>query len=77
MLMQLEPLHSMDRCKKSKAGLVGITPIAGFVTPIAILIVSITAVCCFYTIIFNHKTQVDDSLDTFPVHVVGGTVGTI
>jgi len=60
------------------AGLVGITPAAGFVTPLAaILIGSITAVCCFYAISFKHKTQVDDSLDTFPVHGVGGTVGAI
>lgn len=60
------------------AGLVGITPAAGFVPPLAaILIGSITAVCCFYAISFKHKMQVDDSLDTFPVHGVGGTVGAI
>ncbi len=60
------------------AGLVGITPAAGFVTPLAaILIGSITAVCCFFAISFKHKVQIDDSLDTFPVHGVGGTVGAI
>lgn len=60
------------------AGLVGITPAAGFVNPLAaILIGSITAVCCFYAISIKHKMQVDDSLDTFPVHGVGGTVGAI
>ncbi|KJH72320.1 ammonium transporter [Aliterella atlantica] len=60
------------------AGLVGITPAAGFVPPLAaILIGSITAVCCFYAISFKHKIQIDDSLDTFPVHGVGGTVGAI
>ncbi|WP_414583415.1 ammonium transporter [Scytonema sp. PCC 10023] len=60
------------------AGLVGITPAAGFVTPVAaILIGSITAFVCFYAITFKHKLQIDDALDTYPVHGVGGTVGAI
>lgn len=60
------------------AGLVGITPAAGFVTPIAsILIGSITSVCCFYAISLKLKLELDDALDTFPVHGVGGTVGAI
>ncbi len=60
------------------AGLVGITPAAGFVTPVAaILIGSITAVVCFYAVSLKHKVLVDDALDTFPVHGIGGTVGAI
>lgn len=60
------------------AGLVGITPAAGFVTPIsAILIGAITATCCFYAVSFKVKFGVDDSLDTYPVHGVGGTVGAL
>ncbi len=60
------------------AGLVGITPAAGFVTPIgAILIGSITAVCCFIAVSLRAKFKFDDSLDTFSVHGVGGTVGAI
>jgi ammonium transporter, Amt family len=60
------------------AGLVGITPAAGFVLPIgAILIGSITAVCCFFAVSLRVKLKFDDSLDTFPVHGVGGTVGAI
>jgi Amt family ammonium transporter len=58
------------------AGLVGITPAAGFVTPIgAILIGSITAVCCFIAVSLRAKFKFDDSLDTFSVHGVGGTIG--
>jgi Amt family ammonium transporter len=58
------------------AGLVGITPAAGFVTPIgAILIGSITAVCCFVAVSLRAKFKFDDSLDTFSVHGVGGTIG--
>ncbi|CAD5974001.1 Ammonia channel [Planktothrix tepida] len=60
------------------AGLVGITPAAGFVTPVgAILIGSITAVCCFYAVSWRVKLQFDDSLDTYSVHGVGGTIGAI
>lgn len=60
------------------AGLVGITPAAGFVPPLAaILIGSITAVACFFAISIKAKMQIDDALDTFPVHGVGGTVGAI
>lgn len=60
------------------AGLVGVTPAAGFVTPLsAILIGFITAFVCFYAISFKHKLQIDDALDTYPVHGVGGTIGAI
>ena len=58
------------------AGLVGITPAAGFVLPIgALMIGSITAVCCFFAVSLRVKLGFDDTLDTFPVHGVGGTVG--
>ena len=60
------------------AGLVGVTPAAGFVTPLgALLMGSITAVACFFAVSFKVKLGVDDALDTFPVHGVGGTVGAI
>ena len=60
------------------AGLVGITPAAGFVEPIAaILIGSITTFICFYAVNLKHKIQIDDALNTFPIHGVGGTVGAI
>ena len=60
------------------SGLVGITPSAGFVTPLgAILIGIIVALCCFFAVSLRAKLEFDDSLDTFPVHGVGGTVGAI
>ncbi len=60
------------------AGLVGITPAAGYVSPIAaILIGSITSLCCFVAVSLRAKWQFDDSLDTYPVHGVGGTVGAL
>ncbi len=60
------------------AGLVGITPAAGFVTPMsALLIGAITSTCCFFAVSLKAKLHFDDSLDTFPIHGVGGTVGAI
>jgi Amt family ammonium transporter len=60
------------------AGLVGITPAAGFVEPkAAILIGALTATACFFAVSLKAKLQFDDSLDTFPVHGVGGTIGAI
>jgi len=60
------------------AGLVGITPAAGFVTPIAALLIgAITSTVCFFAVSLKAKLQFDDSLDTFPVHGVGGTTGAL
>ncbi len=60
------------------AGLVGVTPAAGFITPLsAIFIGSIVAFCCFFAISLKVKLGIDDSLDTFPVHGVGGTIGAV
>jgi len=58
-------------------GLVGVTPSAGFVTPMSALLIGIiVSVCCFFAITLKIQLGIDDSLDTFPVHGVGGAVGT-
>lgn len=60
------------------AGLVGVTPAAGFVTPMAaIAIGGVTSVCCYLVTEFVLRGRVDDSLDVFGVHGVGGIVGAI
>jgi len=60
------------------AGLVGITPAAGFVyMPQAILIGALTSLACFIAVQVKAAIQFDDSLDTFMVHGVGGTVGAL
>jgi Amt family ammonium transporter len=60
------------------AGLVGITPAAGFVyMPQSILIGALTAVACFVAVRIKAAIQFDDSLDTFMVHGVGGTAGAL
>jgi Amt family ammonium transporter len=60
------------------AGLVAITPAAGYVTPSAsILIGAIAGVACYYAVHLRARMRVDDALDVFPVHGIGGTVGAI
>ena len=60
------------------AGLVAITPAAGYVTPAAsILIGAIAAVVCFIAVKLRERMKVDDALDVFPVHGIGGTVGAL
>lgn len=60
------------------AGLVGITPACGFVTPAgAIWVGAITSVVCYISATWRAKSPIDDSLDAFAVHGVGGFVGAI
>jgi len=61
------------------AGLGTITPASGFVGPGGALIIGVAAgVICFYcTVYIKHKLKIDDSLDVFPVHGIGGILGTL
>ncbi|WP_298036269.1 ammonium transporter [uncultured Desulfuromonas sp.] len=60
------------------AGLVVITPAAGFVTPGAALIMGLLAgLVCYSGVMLKHKLGYDDSLDAFGVHGVGGAFGAI
>jgi Amt family ammonium transporter len=61
------------------AGLVGVTPASGFVgIDGALIIGSVTGVVCFFAVVhFKAKTGIDDSLDVFALHGVGGLVGTL
>ncbi len=60
------------------AGLVAITPCAGFVGGIAPLIIGFTAgVVCFLAIQLKFRMKYDDSLDVIAVHLVGGLIGTL
>jgi Amt family ammonium transporter len=61
------------------AGLGTITPASGFVGPAGALVIGIIAsVVCFNAVIWiKQKLKIDDSLDVFPVHGVGGIIGTL
>ena len=61
------------------AGLGTITPASGFVGPAGALMIGVTAgIVCFYaTQYVKRKLIIDDSLDVFPVHGVGGITGSV
>jgi ammonium transporter, Amt family len=60
------------------AGLVAITPAAGYVEPWAAAVIGvITAFICYYAIQLREKWGWDDALDVWACHGVGGTLGTI
>ncbi|MGH8568697.1 MAG: ammonium transporter, partial [Gammaproteobacteria bacterium] len=60
------------------AGLGTITPASGYVGPLGALVIGLTAgfICFFATNFMKRTLRVDDSLDVFPVHGVGGIIGT-
>lgn len=61
------------------AGLVAITPAAGFVTPMASILIGLIGglICYFSVAVAKAKLGYDDALDAFGVHGVGGTWGAI
>ncbi|OEU48148.1 MAG: ammonia channel protein, partial [Desulfuromonadales bacterium C00003096] len=60
------------------AGLVAITPAAGFVTPMAAIAIGVIAgFVCYSAVMMKGKLGYDDSLDVFGVHGVGGTTGAL
>ena len=61
------------------AGLGTITPASGFVGPSGALVIGVVAgVVCFYATQYVKRTlKIDDSLDVFPVHGIGGITGSL
>ena len=60
------------------AGLVAITPAAGFVGPMAAIIIGLGAgALCYFACRWRSRTKIDDSLDCWGVHGVGGLWGAL
>ena len=61
------------------AGLASITPASGFVGPVGGLCIGLAGgVICYYAVnVVKNKLNIDDSLDVFAVHGVGGILGTL
>jgi Amt family ammonium transporter len=79
----LEWLHKgkatvLGACSGAVAGLVAITPGAGFVEPMGALLIGLLVPCfCYGAILLKGKLGYDDSLDVFGVHGVGGAFGAL
>jgi Amt family ammonium transporter len=68
----------LGACTGAVAGLVAITPAAGFVDTLgSILIGALVCPICYGAILLKNKLRYDDSLDAFGVHGVGGAFGAI
>jgi Amt family ammonium transporter len=61
------------------AGLVAITPAAGFAGPMGAIVLGlvVSPICLFFVSVVKNKLNYDDSLDVFGVHAVGGIAGAI
>jgi Amt family ammonium transporter len=60
------------------AGLVAITPCAGYVNAAAAVVIGLVAgVVCFLAISLKYRFRYDDALDVIGVHLVGGIVGSL
>jgi Amt family ammonium transporter len=60
------------------AGLVGITPAAGFVGPMAAIAIGlVTGALCYFGLNLKSRFGFDDALDVVGIHGVGGTVGAV
>ena len=67
---------AMGTCIGAVVGLVAITPAAGFVSvPHSLAIGIISAVVSNLVVEWRTRTSIDDTLDVFPCHGVGGMVG--
>ena len=80
----LEALHrgkssALGAASGAVAGLVAITPAAGFVDVTGALWIGllVSPICYFFVVVIKQKFGYDDSLDAFGVHGVGGTFGAI
>jgi Amt family ammonium transporter len=73
-----EKFSTLGLATGALAGLVAITPAAGFVQPWAALIIgAISAVICFGILTWRSKSKIDESLDAWAVHGWGGIWGAI
>jgi Amt family ammonium transporter len=60
------------------AGLVAVTPAAGYVNPVPAIIIGVVAgILCYYAVVMKSRFGYDDSLDVVGVHGVGGTWGAL
>jgi Amt family ammonium transporter len=61
------------------AGLVAITPAAGFAGPVGSIVLGliVSPVCIFFCSVIKNALKYDDSLDAFGIHAIGGIVGAI
>jgi Amt family ammonium transporter len=77
-MMRLGKVTMLGVASGLVAGLVGITPAAGFVSPMAAIVIGAAAgAVCFGGVLLKNRFKYDDALDAFGVHGVGGALGAL
>jgi len=65
-------------CSGTISGLVAATPASGFITPWGSIVLGVAAgICCNFSTKIKFLLRIDDSLDVFAEHAVGGMVGLV
>ncbi len=73
-----KPPELVGVCSGIVAGLVAITPAAGFVGPMYSIIIGLIAgAVCYFAVGLKHLLELDDTLDVVGLHLAGGVVGGI
>lgn len=76
--MKRKQCTALGAASGAVAGLVGVTPAAGFVGPLAAIAIGAGAgIVCYYAVLMKSGLGYDDSLDTFGIHGVGGAFGAL
>ena len=76
--LRIKKMSAVGVATGAVAGLVAITPASGFVNVLGAVVIGLGAgLICFFAVELIHKTSLDDALDVFAVHGVGGIWGAI
>ena len=76
--MRSQRITAVGAATSIVVGLVAITPAAGFVSPLSALALgAIAAVASYFMIVYRSRTRLDDSLDVWAAHGVGGAAGAL
>ncbi len=76
--IRIKKMSAVGVATGAVAGLVAITPASGYVNVLGALVIGLGAgLICFFAVELIHKTSLDDALDVFAVHGVGGIWGAI
>lgn len=77
-LIRGKKISALGACIGAVVGLVAITPAAGFVTiGQSLMIGAIASMISYVAVKFKNRSEVDDTLDVFPTHGIGGMVGMV
>jgi Amt family ammonium transporter len=76
--LQKRKVTMLGACTGAIAGLVAVTPAAGYITPLRALVLgAVVAPLCYGAILVKGRLRYDDSLDVFAVHGIGGIAGSL